>query len=298
MADIYVLGSGAIGCLFATYCREANIGFTLLGRTIPPGGIHCKLLSGFEADLAPHSKAVSEFRGQINGLLVVTTKAYQVHCALQQLKPKVSKDCTLLLLHNGMGTEQATLRLFPNNSVVRMLTNRGAHKKDLHNVIETGLGDSYCGWLREAQGQKKLAIETLVTRIWQDCHWQQDIYHALYKKLAINAMINPLTALHNINNGELLRPAYDKELKLLAAELGELFTALNVNLNAEDVLALTRQVAAATANNSSSMREDIRLGRTTEIDYITGYLLEKAKAVGIAMPSHQSLVRSLIGESK
>ncbi len=49
------------------------------------------------------------------------------------------------------------------------------------------------------------------------------------------------------------------------------------------------QVIESTAENISSMLQDVRALRHTEIDYITGYLLRRARAHGIAVPENARL---------
>ncbi|MGL5739621.1 MAG: ketopantoate reductase C-terminal domain-containing protein, partial [Plesiomonas shigelloides] len=53
------------------------------------------------------------------------------------------------------------------------------------------------------------------------------------------------------------------------------------------------QVIQATAENFSSMHQDITLQRASEIDYITGYLIHRAQAHGLAVPHHQALYAAI-----
>jgi 2-dehydropantoate 2-reductase len=52
---------------------------------------------------------------------------------------------------------------------------------------------------------------------------------------------------------------------------------------------LCHQVIESTAENISSMLQDIRAQRHTEIDYITGFLLKRARAHGLAVPENARL---------
>src|SRR5574344_1165012 len=51
-------------------------------------------------------------------LLVVTTKAYQVQPALEPLIGQLPEATPILLLHNGMGTEEWVKRAFPENPLL------------------------------------------------------------------------------------------------------------------------------------------------------------------------------------
>jgi 2-dehydropantoate 2-reductase len=52
-------------------------------------------------------------------------------------------------------------------------------------------------------------------------------------------------------------------------------------------------VIQGTAGNRSSMLQDVTLGRRTEIDYITGYLLHVAEQLGIDAPHNRALLETI-----
>ena len=59
--------------------------------------------------------------------------------------------------------------------------------------------------------------------------------------------------------------------------------------SSDDLRDYLMQVIDATAENISSMLQDIRALRHTEIDYINGFLLRRARAHGIAVPENTRL---------
>ncbi|MBD4608075.1 2-dehydropantoate 2-reductase, partial [Xanthomonas citri pv. citri] len=62
-----------------------------------------------------------------------------------------------------------------------------------------------------------------------------------------------------------------------------------IHTSAENLLFYVEQVIESTAENISSMLQDIRAQRHTEIDYITGFLLNRARAHGVAVPENARL---------
>lgn len=119
-----------------------------------------------------------------------------------------------------------------------------------------------------------------------------DLLQLQLEKLSSNALLNPITALFNIPNGQTLtNPPLSTVQNMLAAEISlvirslpELTTVpgLSQRFSAERIKNLAHGLASKTAKNSSSMREDVRRARpTNEIDYINGYIVKRGREVGV-----------------
>jgi 2-dehydropantoate 2-reductase len=124
-----------------------------------------------------------------------------------------------------------------------------------------------------------------------------DAQSLIWGKLVINAAINPLTALLQVPNGELLaRPATRRMMASLASETAEVAAAEHVHLPFSNPVSAAEDVARKTAKNISSMFQDVRRGAPTEIDAICGAVTKRAEAHGIKTPYNRAcwqLVRAL-----
>jgi 2-dehydropantoate 2-reductase len=99
----------------------------------------------------------------------------------------------------------------------------------------------------------------------------------LWGKLVVNSAINPLTALLDVTNGELLANEPARQLLgAVARETAGAAAALGIELPYPDPVAMVESVARLTAANSSSMRQDLRRGAPTEIDAINGAIYRQA----------------------
>ena len=87
----------------------------------------------------------------------------------------------------------------------------------------------------------------------------------------INAVMNPLTALEDVPNGALLEQP-DRVLGL-CEELLPLLEHHGLRRPLAFWVDKVLQVARLTAANSSSMRQDLRHHRRTEIDYMNGFVV-------------------------
>lgn len=126
-----------------------------------------------------------------------------------------------------------------------------------------------------------------------------EIRKAQLLKLAANAIINPLTALLNCKNGELLDGGIKQDLvNRLVTEMSPVIRALlppeqteaRGDFSDEKLLAYVQMVTKKTGKNTSSMLQDIRLGRKTEIDYINGFIVDRGEGFGFSCPKHAFLV--------
>ena len=124
-----------------------------------------------------------------------------------------------------------------------------------------------------------------------EAEWVNDIELELYRKAAINAVINPITSLFGVKNGQLPRV---KELWSIASatinELEELFSKMGYRLEVEKNVLETCKV---TADNDNSMLQDIRQGKRTEIDSITGELISLGLKSGVDMKTNVFLYDSI-----
>ncbi|MBB1441126.1 2-dehydropantoate 2-reductase, partial [Shewanella sp. SG41-4] len=145
-------------------------------------------------------------------LLFVCVKAYQVEQALLPLLPKLSPQCHIVLLHNGLGPHlavAAALSQYKDVGLTLGTTSQAALKLSPWQVKHSGFGVTqlghYCGSIMPA------ALKARITHLHSDnqpVEWHQPVLPVLWQKLAINAVINPLTALNQCANGQLAATEY------------------------------------------------------------------------------------------
>jgi len=285
----HVLGAGAVGCLFAERLSSAGVGVELILRDGAPASPITLERDGRAAEYRLPCSHSSD-RGPIERLLI-TTKAYDVHAALRAVAHRLQPGGVVLLLTNGMGLAESLQREVPRTTVAAGTTTEAAQRLGPRHVRHTGRGETRLG----ARG---MAEPPGWFRDWAravaNSRWEVDIDHALWDKLAINAVINPLTAVHRCHNGALAaRPALREAVAALCREASQVSYAAGHTATARTLTRRVARVIAATAANRSSMLQDIDRGRPTEIDYITGYLLQVARRHGIPAAHHAALLRAV-----
>jgi len=124
--------------------------------------------------------------------------------------------------------------------------------------------------------------------------WSSDILTRLWRKLALNCAINPLTVLYQCRNGGL--QAHQCEVATLCAELTELLQCCGQPAAAQDLQTEVERVIQATAANYSSMYQDVASARRTEISYLLGYACQAAARHRLTLPHLQQVYTRLVDQ--
>lgn len=289
-----LLGCGALGGVFASLLTLSGQSTRVLLRdshraTLHPG-IDFTSLEGHTQLLAIERGFTSQ-PGQIKRLLVMT-KAGQVVPALTPLREQLPAGVPIVLLHNGMGVAERVAEMFPHNPVIAGVTSHGAMKCGHFVFRHTGKGETWLGPVNDAAKAYAYLADDLAAALGQ-AGWDEQILTRQWQKLAINCAINPLTALYRLKNGELAGPRFADALQQICVEVADVMQAEGQPTSGNELLRRAMTVVELTADNYSSMYQDMEQGRETEIEAITGFLLAKAAQHGIAVPVNQGLYQAI-----
>ncbi len=280
-----ILGIGAIGQLLAQQLAAAGLEPWLLPRANTPslaeqGEEQVYTLELGDQSLQTSFLCLAQDSSKLKqlDLLLVTVKAYQVEAALEPLLPKLPPDCRILLLHNGLGPHQSLAAKLNGRPLSLGTTSQGALKLSSNHIRQTGSGLTQIGDLIGASMPE--AMKTTLLNAIPGSQWSDAILEALWQKLAVNAVINPLTAIHRVNNGALAAPEFEGTICAILDELLQVAKQEGIALTFDALHARVKEVIRLTAANYSSMYQDLKHGRKTEIDYINGYLQQRAEQYG------------------
>ena len=281
---ITVLGAGAIGSYYGSaLSRKADV--LLVGRQAHVDAINAH---GLEVSGAVEGTFYMETSTELDdiprgALIVLTTKAYDIKRAIGGINGLLKPGVEILVLQNGLGNEQLVRSLVGRDvEVVRGLASTGVEflepgKIGVKLVGETVLPDTgtgrRIGRLLDSCGLEVRLSDRMAVEIW--------------RKLTMNCVINPLTALLRVPNNEIaierlrgVRVGIVDECVSVAEREG---VALDGDLEAE----IAR--AAASYSNISSMLQDVTKGRRTEIDFLNGRISELGREHSIPTPYNDVL---------
>jgi 2-dehydropantoate 2-reductase len=290
---VNILGSGAIGGLCAA---GAQLSATLYRLWSRPGSTtlnHVELLNGESVSLEPLDCADKALTA--SDLLIVPLKVTQLKEALKTWRHKLLPDTPVVLLHNGMGGMELAAKYLPHNPVFLATTSHGALKTSATCIRHTGKGETMLGSspCHPTRAPQNTHIAEMMNRCIGPVTWRDDIETALWQKLAVNCAINPLTALNNIPNGGLLAAHYVETITAVCEEVCAVARVCKIELEVNTITELVFNVIERTAENFSSMHQDVINKRTTEIEGINGYIVNQAKKKGIDVPINTLLYKAV-----
>ena len=217
--------------------------------------------------------------------LLVCTKSYDAIEAIKSVSESLNADSQIIILINGMLDTQDVKAASKGAQIYWGLTTEGGYRTSPFHTIHAGTGLTKVGG----------GIAPPWFDFWLEAHprseWVEDIEPHRWQKLCINAAINPLTALHACLNGELMNEPLANKTQELIAELSMLLTAKGYTEIADAFPAACREVIQRTAQNQSSMRQDTKNQKKTEVDLIVPPLLSLAREKGIASPALNQIYR-------
>ena len=294
----HILGAGAIGSLMASHLYRAGAEVTLLVRNRHRARQRQQPLQLHQPDgvVRLEIPCLASSSVSVIPALLVATKAHQSLVALNWVHDRLTADAPVVLLHNGLGVREQIGERYPALQLFSAVTTEAAHFLEANHLVYAGRGATRIG---HPGGMAAPAWFEHLAGAMGDTRWEVDIEQSQWRKLVINAAINPLTALYGCSNGEIFsNPRYRSQARALAEELAELSRARGYGEWAGQLWETAVEVMHSSADNRSSMLQDIEAGRPTEIDHISGYLCRFARQQQIACPHNEELwqrIRDLEG---
>ena len=285
MLPIHILGTGAMACLWASYFTKQH-SLNFIGRSLDEGK-YCFTLKPQDKSIKGHLFNAKNLNSTIEHL-IVATKAFDAQSAVESVQHCLSPNAQILLLQNGMGSQQSIAQEFERYGVYACSSTEGAYKTDAHTLVHAGKGINNIGPMNDKADKSKL--EQWLPE--SDYQWHDNIDAILWKKLIINGAINPLTLLYKCKNGELIKQDHMRQHMIeICSELDLLIGKLPFKL--APAFSMAEEICQSTANNFSSMYQDGKNNRPTEINFITGYLVNKCAEFEIHCPQNLQLLEKV-----
>jgi 2-dehydropantoate 2-reductase len=289
----HVLGAGSLGGLWAARLHRAGFQVRLILRDADALDAYERAggLALVEQSKTQHYEVPACALADCNSIrrLVLASKAYDAEPAAHSLEPLIQPGADVLLLQNGLGSQQAVARVLSAARCLAVSSTEGAFRSAPFHIHAAGTGQNWIGDLLNPRSQPPWLPQLKTAAI--PYIWSEDIESRLWKKLGLNCAINPLSVLYDCSNGALL--SHLAQVEIICEELGLLLIASGLEDSAGGLLSETVQVIESTAGNISSMLQDVRAGRRTEVRYLLGHACATAIHLNVPTPALHALHEQL-----
>jgi 2-dehydropantoate 2-reductase len=281
------MGAGAVGCYYGAMLARTGARVVLIGRPlhvepIQRRGLTLETDAGVsvvrvEATTDPGAAAEAD-------LLLFAVKAGDTEASAAQIAGALSEKTTVLCLQNGVesaGRLQAVLqRPVLAGSVYAAVEMSGPGQ-----VRHRGGG----GLTIEASEASE-GIAALLNQAGIATDISHDMTATLWRKLIVNCALNAISALSASPYGRMIEgegaPALMREIVAECVGVAERRGASPP----ADIADAVMKIAASMPHQFSSMAQDLRRGRKTEIDALNGFVVRAGEALGVATPVNRTLV--------
>jgi 2-dehydropantoate 2-reductase len=242
-------------------------------------------------------------------LILLACKSYDTEAMVRALAPFLAEDGAIVSLQNGINEDLIASLVGPSRTVGCVVHYAAELTEPGHAVrYSPSAWRSYT--VGSLDGQPVDRVATLLNATVSD-----DIYGALWAKLAVNCMINALTASTGLRTAELwaigrpLMVSLAAEAAAVARAQGHEMRPIHLVASGADLspglllqdparaqVLMEREASArggAGAESVTSMLQDMRKGRRPEIDYINGYVVREGERLGVATPVNAAVTALL-----
>ena len=288
----HIIGAGAIGSLWADRLHRQGEAITLVLRS--PEQLETFIRNEKSLRIETLGKKLTTFQctatladdisSSITHLLI-TTKAFDALDAIKSVEHQLASDAVIVVMINGYGVQGRIQASFPNHTILFASTTDGAFNRAPFHTVQAANGTTLIGSIKDTLAGNCSPLP--------EAEWAQDIDAILWRKVAINCCINPVTALHRCTNGEIFATDAMKELTTaIANEIEQLELQMGVERQIP-LIEEVRSIAELTSQNRSSMLQDVSHGRRTEVEHINGAIVDLAREFGVDVPYNLEMLKRI-----
>ncbi|WP_144391454.1 2-dehydropantoate 2-reductase [Pleionea sediminis] len=307
---VAILGAGAIGCYLGGVLKLSGIPVTLIGREaikhsiIENSGITITDYLGRSDQVMPDEFLTDDLKEQYD-CVFITVKCHTLPLIVESLNCISNKKSTLIFMQNGIGSLSQIREQLVTNNIYQGITPFNVLQQDKAKFHQATEGHFI---FAECPATKFIQSKLLVNQF--ECELSTDMESVIYGKLLLN-LNNALNAISDCPIKEELENPVCRQI--LATAMSEWllvskkrqvslkqFTKVPPSwlpkiLRLPNALfrLLARSMLAIDPTARSSMWEDIKNRRKTEVDFINGAVVRLGRELNIATPVNESIVNAI-----
>ena len=232
--------------------------------------------------------------------IIMTPKSYDLDATVAQIKPIVGSTTVILPLLNGIDNSDRIRTLLPGTEVWQGCCYIVARLNE-PGVVESsgGVHRFNFGYEYKQNNERLIGFETLLKEAGIDATFHEKIMHVIWTKFFFISSTASLTSYFDVSFGALLTDEVRKAI--LVSVLEELLLVANAEgaeIEHTVIDKVIHQLEKLPFETTASMHSDFKAGKNTEVQGLTGAVIQLAKKHTIATPTYEQVYAELISRMK
>ena len=302
---IAVLGSGAMGGLFSAYLSRhhevtvIDVNAALVDK-VNAEGLEVREPDGSSQLYHPHATLSTEGMEPVD-LVVVFVKAMFSEGALRNNRSIIGPDTYLMTLQNGSGHEDTLGKFVDEEHIIIGTTQHNASVSGVGVTNHGGSGITHMGCVTGSAARLQKFADAF-TECGLEADTSDGVQRMIWNKMFTNVSASVLTGILQVPLGYISQneAAWAMCCQLIR-EAVDAAAGLGMEFDYDEKVAEVKAVCDRSPNCLTSIYADLRDGRRTEVDTISGSIVRAGKKGGVATPSHEfavQMVHAMEGRGK
>ncbi|MBQ7535614.1 MAG: ketopantoate reductase family protein [Stomatobaculum sp.] len=291
---IAVIGAGAMGSIYGGRLSLQNEVYLVdtnaqVVESVNKNGL---ILEEGGEDHVYYPKAVTDTTGlPPMDLVILFVKALFSRAALSGNKGLIGPDTYVLTLQNGSGHEDILSEFVPEDHIVIGTTEDNGAVLGFGHIRHGGEGNTNLGMLCP---DKEGMLEKM-KECFDACGFKvkihDNIQQLIWNKMFTNVSLSALTGVLQVKMGYIASNEYAWTItQQLVREAAAVARGLGLQADDEELIEKVRHTSVESPEGVTSICADLRDGRKTEVDTISGSVVRASKKCGVPAPSHELIV--------
>lgn len=291
---IAVIGAGAMGSIYGGHLSLHNEVYLVDTNQTVVDHLQANGLvlqeNGEEVTYRPNAVTSTQGIEHVD-LIILFVKALFSRAALKGNQNLIGENTYVLTLQNGSGHEDILSEFVREDHIIIGTTEDNGAVLGLGHIRHGGEGRTNVGMLTE----DKEGFLPKLKEAFDACGFQvkihENIQQLIWDKLFTNVSLSAVTGVLQVDMGYIAANEHAWNMtKQLVHEAVEVATAMGLVFDEEAILEKVKKTSEGSPNGCTSIRADLRDGRKTEVDTISGSVVRAAKKYHVAAPTHAFLV--------
>lgn len=291
---IAVLGAGAMGSIYGGHLSLYNDVYMIDRKQEIIEKINADGLKLFENDkdvvYRPEAMSDSKNLEEVD-LVILFVKSLFSKAALEENRHIIGEHTYLMTLQNGAGHEDILSEFVPKERIIIGTTEDNGAVLDNAYVRRGGKGKTNIGMLvpdKEGMLQK---VKESFDLCGFDTHIYDNIQQLIWDKLFTNVSLSALTGVLQVPIGFIASDEYAWNMTVtLIKEALQVAKALGLTFDENEVIEKVRATSINSPEGKTSIYADLKAGRRTEVNTISGAVVRAGEKTGIDVPTHRMIV--------